>query len=57
MARRSILSSTERDNLIALSDWEDDLIRHYSFTQSDLSVIGVYAEIPENSVMESEVQL
>ena len=39
MPRRSILSATERDNLIALPEGEDDLIRHYSFTESDLSLI------------------
>ena len=37
MARRSILSATERENLMALPDGEDTLIRHYSFTESDLS--------------------
>ncbi|WP_395826569.1 Tn3 family transposase, partial [Collimonas sp.] len=39
MPRRSILSATERDNLIALPEGEDDLIRHYSFTESNLSLI------------------
>ncbi|MET3134558.1 TnpA family transposase [Oxalobacteraceae bacterium GrIS 1.11] len=39
MPRRSILSATERDNLMALPEGEDDLIRHYSFTESDLSLI------------------
>jgi hypothetical protein len=39
MPRRSILSASERDNLIALPEGEDDLIRHYSFTESDLSLI------------------
>lgn len=39
MPRRSILSATERDNLMALPVGEDDLIRHYSFTESDLSLI------------------
>jgi TnpA family transposase len=39
MPRRSILSATERDNLMALPEGEDDLIRHYSLTESDLSLI------------------
>ena len=39
MPRRSILSATERENLMALPEGEDDLIRHYSFTESDLSLI------------------
>lgn len=39
MPRRSILSATERDNLMALPEGEDNLIRHYSFTESDLSLI------------------
>ena len=39
MPRRSILSATERDNLMALPEREDDLIRHYSFTEADLSLI------------------
>ena len=30
MPRRSILSATERDNLIALPEGEDDLIRYYT---------------------------
>ena len=39
MPRRSILSATERDNLMALPEGEDDLIRYYTFTESDLSLI------------------
>lgn len=39
MARRSILSATERDSLLALPESQDDLILHYSFTESDLSLI------------------
>ena len=39
MPRSSILSATERDNLIALPEGKDDLIRHYSFTESDLSLV------------------
>lgn len=39
MARRSILSATERDSLLALPESQDDPILHYSFTESDLSMI------------------
>ncbi|MEO7232974.1 MAG: DUF4158 domain-containing protein, partial [Polaromonas sp.] len=40
MPRRSILSSTERNNLLTLPDAKDELIRHYSFSESDLAIIG-----------------
>ena len=39
MPRRSILSAAERDSLLALPDTKDDLIRHYSLSDSDLSII------------------
>lgn len=39
MPRRSILSATELDSLLALPDTEDELIRHYTFSESDLSLI------------------
>jgi hypothetical protein len=39
MPRRSILSAMERDSLMALPVSQDDLIQHYSFTESDLSLI------------------
>jgi len=39
MPRRSILSATERENLLALPDTKDDLIRLYAFSETDLSVI------------------
>jgi TnpA family transposase len=39
MPRRSILSATERESLMALPATQDDLIRHYSFTEADLSLI------------------
>jgi len=39
MPRRSILSATERESLLAVPDAQDDLIRHYTFSESDLSVI------------------
>jgi TnpA family transposase len=39
MPRRSILSSRERDILLALPESQDDLIRHYAFNEQDLSLI------------------
>ena len=39
MPRRSILSATERESLLALPDGKDDLIRYYTFSETDLSVI------------------
>lgn len=39
MPRRSILSSAERDSLLALPDTKDELIRHYAFSDTDLSII------------------
>jgi TnpA family transposase len=39
MPRRSILSAAERASLLALPDTEDELIRHYTFSASDLSLI------------------
>jgi TnpA family transposase len=39
MPRRSILSASERESLLALPDNRDDLIRRYTLSQSDLSII------------------
>jgi TnpA family transposase len=39
MPRRSILSAAERDSLLALPDTKDELIRFYTFSESDLSII------------------
>jgi TnpA family transposase len=39
MPRRSILSAAERASLLPLPDSEDELIRHYTFSESDLSLI------------------
>ena len=39
MPRRSIFSSIERDSLLALPDNDDGLIRHYTFSEQDMSVI------------------
>ena len=35
----AILSASERDTLLALPDSQDDLIRYYTFNESDLSLI------------------
>ncbi|NVL39836.1 DUF4158 domain-containing protein, partial [Pseudomonas syringae pv. actinidiae] len=39
MPRRLILSASEHDTLLALPDTQDDLIRYYTFNESDLSLI------------------
>lgn len=39
MPRRSILSATERASLLALPESQDDLIRFYTFDESDLALI------------------
>ncbi len=39
MPRRSILSTTERDGLMALPQSQDELIQHYTLNESDLSLI------------------
>jgi TnpA family transposase len=39
MPRRSILSASERESLLALPDNKADLILHYTLTESDLSFI------------------
>lgn len=39
MPRRSTLSAAERENLLAFPTAEDDLIRHYTLSEPDLSVV------------------
>ena len=39
MPRRSILSGAERNNLVALPDAKDDIIRYYTLSEADLSLI------------------
>ncbi|WP_341305482.1 Tn3 family transposase [Pseudomonas sp. TMP25] len=39
MPRRSILSASERDCLLTLPDAQDEMMRHYSFSESDLAII------------------
>ena len=39
MPRRSILSAAERDSLLALPATQDELIRHYTLSETDLSII------------------
>ena len=39
MPRRSILSAAERESLPALPDTKAELIRHYTFSERDRSII------------------
>ena len=39
MPRRSILSASERESLLTLPDTKNDLIRYYTFNDTDLSII------------------
>ncbi|TDB51275.1 hypothetical protein C5467_17195 [Photorhabdus khanii subsp. guanajuatensis] len=39
MPRRSILSANERANLLAMPENQDDLIRFYTFNESDMALI------------------
>ena len=39
MPRRSILSASEKESLLALPDTQEGLIRHYTFSEADLSII------------------
>src|SRR5947209_4507143 len=38
MPRRAILSSTARDSLFVLLDTQDEIIRYYTLTESDLAI-------------------
>src|ERR1051326_6839195 len=40
MPRRLLLSSAERESLLALPESQDDLIRYYSFSDADLAIIN-----------------
>lgn len=40
MPRRSILSASERDSLLAIPDAKDELIRRYTFNDTELAVIA-----------------
>ena len=46
MPRRSILNAVEQKSLIALPDSQDELIRHYTFSESDLSLINQHRGLP-----------
>ena len=39
MPRRSILSATERTGLLVLPESQDDLIRYYTFSETDVALI------------------
>lgn len=40
MPRRSILSPAERDSLCSFPEGHDEIIRHYTFNEAELSLIG-----------------
>jgi TnpA family transposase len=40
MPRRSILSAAERESLFTLPETNEELIWHYTFSESDLSIIN-----------------
>jgi TnpA family transposase len=40
MPRRSLLSTAERESLLALPDTDEQIIRHYTFNENDLSLIS-----------------
>jgi len=39
MPRRSILTASEKESLIAIPESEEELIRHYTLIETDLSII------------------
>ena len=39
MPRRSVISASERDSLLVMPNTQDELIRHYTFNDSELSII------------------
>ena len=39
MPRRSILTTSEKESLIAIPENEEDLIRYYTFSEADFSII------------------
>lgn len=39
MPRRTVLSTTERENLLSFPDTDAELVRHYTFNESDLALI------------------
>jgi hypothetical protein len=50
MPRRSILSAVERDRFLTISDTKDDLIQHYTLSESDLSLVRLHrgaANLPD----------
>ena len=51
MPRRSILSTAERESLLALPDAKDDLIRYYTFSEALLhkSAVGRTTPIPRRT--------
>lgn len=39
MPRRSMLTAADRENLLALPESDDELIRHYTFSETDRALI------------------
>ena len=39
MPRRSILTTSEKDSLVAIPESEEELIRYYTLSETDLSII------------------
>ena len=39
MPRRSILSASEKESLIAIPETDEELIRYYTLSEADLSII------------------
>lgn len=39
MPRRSILTTAEKESLMAIPENEEDLIRYYTFSDTDISII------------------
>jgi len=46
MPRRSILSASERDGFFTLPESKDELIRLYTFSEADLSIIKQHRGSP-----------
>ncbi|MFK8078977.1 MAG: DUF4158 domain-containing protein [Granulosicoccus sp.] len=42
MPRRSMLTAADRKNLLALPESDDELIRHYTFSETDRALIWLH---------------
>ena len=45
MPRRSILTTSEKDSLVAIPESEEELIRYYTLSETDLSLLFVSIEV------------